>query len=162
PSKTAVVGPGVALDLPRMLEEIDTLGQRGIRVGDNLRISDRAHLVMPYHKKQDALSEAAVGQGKIGTTARGIGPCYADKMQRATALRVVHLLPPDAFRQRLTRIVERKNKFFAALYDDREPINAATLADEYLAHAGRIRPNICDSTQFLYEAVHSGKRLLFE
>src|SRR5262245_33326040 len=162
PSKTAVVGPGIALDLPRMLEEIDALAQRGISVGDNLRISDRAHLVMPYHKKQDALSEAALGSGKIGTTARGIGPCYADKMQRATALRVVDLLRPDSFRERLSRIVERKNKIFHALYDDNQPIDAAVLADEYLRHAERVRGNICDTTQFLYEAVQSGRRLLFE
>ncbi len=162
PSKTAVVGPGIALDLPRMLEEIDALAKRGIRVGDNLRISDRAHLVMPYHKKQDALSESALGSGKIGTTARGIGPCYADKMQRTTALRVADLLRADSFRERLGRIVAQKNKLFAALYDDHEPIDAKALADEYLAHAERVRTNICDTTQFLHDAVQAGGRLLFE
>jgi adenylosuccinate synthase len=117
---------------------------------------------MPYHKKQDALSEASLGDSKIGTTARGIGPCYADKMQRATALRVVDLLRSDTFRERLTRIVAQKNKLFAALYDDREPIDATALADEYLAHAERVRSNICDTTQFLYESVQAGRRLLFE
>lgn len=162
PSKMAVIGPGVALDLPRMLEEIDALDRRGIKVGENLRISDRAHLVMPYHKKQDALSEAALGSGKIGTTARGIGPCYADKMQRATAIRVTDLLHPDSLRERLTRIIEFKNKLLAAMYGDVEPLSADALADEYIAYARRIRNNICDSTQLLYESMQAGKKLLFE
>ena len=162
PGKAAVVGPGIALDLPRMLEEIATLSQRGIEVGDRLKISDRAHLVMPYHKKQDALSEAALGDGKIGTTARGIGPCYADKMQRATALRVGDLLSPDNFREKLRRIVQQKNALFSAIYGDSEPISADSLADEYLGYAEQVRRNICDTTQFLYENIQAGRRLLFE
>jgi len=161
PGKTAVVGPGVALDLLRMLEEIDGLKQRGVTVGD-LRISDRAQLVTPYHKKQDLLSEAALGTGKIGTTARGIGPCYADKMLRATALRVGDLLRPAAFREKLTRIVEMKNRLVAALYGDREPLDARVLADEFLAAAERVRSNICDTTAYFYEAMQAGRRLLFE
>jgi adenylosuccinate synthase len=162
PNKTAVIGPGVALDLPRMLEEIDALADRGISVGAGLKISDRAHLVMPYHKRQDALSEAALGDAKIGTTARGIGPCYADKMQRATALRVADLLRPEEFREKLERIVQQKNTIFAALYEDAEPFDAGAIADAYVEHAERIRPNICDTTSFLYEARQSGKGLLFE
>ena len=162
PNKTAVVGPGIALDLPRMLEEIDALSQRGIVVGDRLRISDRANLVMPYHKKQDNLSEAALGDRKIGTTARGIGPCYADKMQRVTAIRVVDLFHPDALREKLDRIVHRKNTIFAALYGDTEPLDAKAIADDYLKFAERVRDNVCDTTRFLYEAMKAGKRLLFE
>lgn len=161
PGKTAVIGPGVALDLARMLEEIDALAQRGVTVGD-LRISDRAQLVMPYHKKQDLLSEAALGAGKIGTTARGIGPCYADKMLRATAIRVGDLLRPDGFREKLNRIVAFKNRMFAALYDDRESLDARAIADEYLAAAERVRGRICDTTRFFYEAMQAGKKLLFE
>ena len=162
PEKTAMIGPGVALDLPRMIEEIVELGRRGIIVGPNLKISDRAHLVMPYHKKQDLLSEAALGQGKIGTTARGIGPCYADKMMRATALRAGDLLAPERFRARLTRIVELKNRIFNAVYDDREPLDAGDIADEYLACARRVQANICDTTRFVYDAMQAGKRVLFE
>ena len=162
PDKTAVVGPGVALDLGRMLEEIDALKGRGITIGKRLRISDRANLVMPYHKKQDNLSEAALGDSKIGTTARGIGPCYSDKMQRATAVRVVDLFHPESLRDKLERIVQRKNTIFAALYGDKEPLDAKAIADEYLAYAERIRGNVSDTTSFLYEAVQSGKGLLFE
>ncbi len=162
PAKTAVIGPGIALDLPRMLEEIDALAVRGIQVGGNLKISSRANLVMPYHKKQDLLSEQSLGDKKIGTTARGIGPCYADKMQRATALRVIDLLHADTFRERLAQIVERKNRVFAALYDDRQPLDAEAMAEEYLEHADRIRGNVCETTQFLDDAMASGQRILFE
>jgi len=162
PDKTAAIGPGVALDLPCLLEEINGLTKRGIEVGDRLRISDRAQLVMPYHKMQDTLSESALGGGKIGTTARGIGPCYADKMQRSTALRVGDLLHPEAFREKLTRIVDIKNKIFAALYNDAEPIDANGIADAYLSCAERVRSNIRDTTQLFYEAIQGGRRLLFE
>ncbi len=162
PNKMAAIGTGVALDLQRMLEEIEALGQRGIRVGDNLKISDRAQLVMPYHKKQDHLSEAALGDAKIGTTARGIGPCYADKMLRTTALRVGDLLHPEQFREKLARIVELKNRLFAALYGDKHSMDADAMADEYLACAQRVRDNICDTTRLFLDAIAAGKRLLFE
>jgi len=162
PGKTAVVGPGVALDLPRIIEEIEALDTRGIHVAGQLRLSDRSHLVMPYHKKQDRLSEEALGNRKIGTTARGIGPCYADKMLRAPALRVVDLLKPEQFRTRVAAIVEQKNKLFTALYDDREPLSADAIADEYLACAAKVQPCICDTTSFFDKAVQTGQRLLFE
>lgn len=162
PGKTAVIGPGVALDLPRMLEEIDALELRGVSVGRQLCISDRAHLVMPYHKKQDQLSESALGSSKIGTTARGIGPCYADKMQRAFAIRVIDLFRPEQFRNKLARIVQQKNAMFAALYGDAQPLDPDTLADEYLALVERIRENVCDTTDFLYDSAKSGRRILFE
>ncbi|MDM8009198.1 MAG: adenylosuccinate synthase [Phycisphaerae bacterium] len=162
PNKTAVVGPGVALDLAGIIDEIDKLAARGITIGDRLRISDRANLVMPWHKKQDNLSEAALGDKKIGTTARGIGPCYADKMQRATAIRVVDLAKPDRLRQKIERITQFKNTMFTALYNDREPLDAKAVADQYLGFADRLRGNVTDTTMFLYEAMQSGKRLLFE
>ncbi len=162
PNKTAVVGPGVALDLAGIIDEIDKLNARGITIGDRLRISDRANLVMPWHKKQDHLSEAALGDKKIGTTARGIGPCYADKMQRATAIRVVDMASPDQLRQKIERITQFKNAMFAALYNDGQPLDAKAIADQYLGFADRLRGNFCDSTQFLYDAMQSGKRLLFE
>ncbi len=162
PGKTAVIGPGIALDLPRMLEELDALTARGITVGDRLRISDRAHLVMPYHKKQDSLSETALGDSKIGTTARGIGPCYADKMLRASAVRVGDLFNPDVLSEKLTRIVRQKNLVFKALYDDAEPLDAAAILAEYRGYAEKIRPNISDTTQYLHDAIQSGRKLLFE
>jgi adenylosuccinate synthase len=161
-NKLAVIGPGVALDLPTLAEEIDSLAKRGIQIGNRLRISDRANLVMPYHKMQDQLSEEALGKKKIGTTARGIGPCYADKMQRATAIRVVDLLDADRFRAKLQTIVDFKNRMFKGLYAEQEPIDADAVAETFLGYADRLRDNICDSTQELHDAVHAGKRLLFE
>ncbi len=161
-NKTAVVGPGVALDLAGIIDEIDKLAARGITIGDRLRISDRANLVMPWHKKQDLLSEAALGDKKIGTTARGIGPCYADKMQRATAVRVVDLANPDTVRQKIERIAQYKNTMFAALYNDGEPLDAKAIAEQYQGFADRLRGSFCDTTRFLYEAMQDGKKLLFE
>jgi adenylosuccinate synthase len=162
PSKTAVVGPGVALDLAGIIDEIDKLAARGIAIGNRLRISDRANLVMPWHKKQDQLSEAALGDKKIGTTARGIGPCYADKMQRATAIRVVDLASPDQLRQKIERVTHFKNTMFSALYNDGQPLDARAITDQYLGYADRLRGNFTDSTLFLYDAMQAGKRLLFE
>ncbi len=162
PGKMAVVGPGVALDAGRMLEEVDVLAQRGVVVGDNLRVSDRAHLVMPWHKRQDVLSETSLGSGKIGTTARGIGPCYADKMYRATAIRVVDLLNPRALREKIRQVSAFKTRLFAACYDDSEPLNADAITDEYLGYADRIRTHVCDTTYLFWEAMRAGKRLLFE
>lgn len=163
PGKTAAIGPGVALDVGRMLEEIDALAARGVVVmGDHLKISDRAHVVMPWHKKQDVLSETALGRGKIGTTARGIGPCYADKMYRAMAIRVIDLLDTRRLREKIAQVTAFKNKLFAACYDEVEPLDAAAIADEYLAYAERIRPHVCDTTTFFWEAIKAGKKLLFE
>jgi len=99
-----VITNGVALDGEVLLGEIAGLEERGMKVGDNLRISGRAHLVMDYHKKQDRLSEEAMGKAKIGTTVRGIGPCYSDKVARNTALRVADLLDLEIMREKLKRI----------------------------------------------------------
>ncbi|MBI4578077.1 MAG: adenylosuccinate synthase [Planctomycetes bacterium] len=162
PGKMAVVGPGVALDAGRILEEIDALAKRGVIVADNLRISDRAHLVMPWHKRQDVLSETALGSGKIGTTARGIGPCYADKMYRATAIRVADLLNARALREKIRQVAAFKTKLLSACYGDTERLDAEAIADEYLGYADRIRPHVCDTTCFFWQAIREGKRLLFE
>ncbi len=157
-----VVGPGVAVDVGRMLEEIDALAKRGIFVQDNLKISNRAQVVMPYHKKMDVLSEQALGKKKIGTTARGIGPCYADKMQRATAIRVIDLMDSEVLREKITRNVELKNALFKALYEDDDPLNPKAVVDEYLGYAERLRNRVCDTTLFLDQTMQDGKRLLFE
>jgi adenylosuccinate synthase len=162
PGKTAVVGPGVALDAGRMLEEVDALAQRGVMVADSLRVSSRAHLVMPWHKRQDVLSEASLGSGKIGTTARGIGPCYADKMSRAMAVRVADLFNPRALREKIRQVAGFKARLFAGCYGDTEGLNADAITDEYLGYADRLRTNVCDTTLLFWEAMRDGKRLLFE
>ncbi|MBK8270134.1 MAG: adenylosuccinate synthase [Planctomycetes bacterium] len=158
-----IIGPGVALDLEIINTEIDGLRNRGIEVGKNLQISNRSHLVMPYHKKQDRLNEARLGADrKIGTTAKGIGPCYADKMLRSTAFRMGDLYRPDDFRRRLAEVVEDRNKVFAALYGDAEPMDARKIADEYLAYAERLRLHVADTTMSIHDALARGDRMLFE
>lgn len=161
--KIGLLGPGVALDPIGLLDEIDGLRERGVDVAPQLRLSTRCHLVMPYHKLEDRLNEGALsGDQRIGTTARGIGPCYADKMQRSTAVRLCDLLRPQEFTDRVQRIVERKQAIFAALYDHHEPLDAASMAQAALAAGERLKPGICDTTEYLRTAHEQGKRLLFE
>ena len=161
--KTGVIGPGVALDPAVLLEEIDMLANRGIDVGGRLKISKRCHLVMPYHKIEDQLNERALaGEDKIGTTARGIGPCYADKMQRSTAIRFCELFLPDQFRQRVQRIAERKRAIFGALFDYTEPIDAEAIANQYLGFAEKLKKYVCDTTSYLQACLQQDRQLLFE
>jgi len=161
--KTGVIGPGVALDPGVLIEELDMLSSRGIDIGPRLKISTRCHLVMPWHKLEDRLSEAALsGSQKIGTTARGIGPCYADKMRRSTALRFCDLFKTDKLSQRIAQISELKQAVFSALYDFNESIDAAEVTDQYLNYAQRLKHFTCDTTSFLQENIAGGKKLLFE
>ena len=163
PGVLNVIGPGVAVDPEILVGEIDALRRRGIPVGDNLLVSRRASLVTSYHKKQDRLDEAKLSPDrKIGTTAKGIGPCYADKMRRSSALRVADLYEGASLRRRLAEIVDEKNKVFAALYDDREPLDARSIGDEFLSLAEALAPFVADTTQVLMQAVADGRRILFE
>jgi len=163
PEVTSVVAVGVAFDPKVAVEEIEGLRRRGVVVGDNLRISDRAHVVMPYHRRQDELSEAkASGKRRIGTTARGIGPCYADKMIRTLAIRVCDLIDPRRFRDRLGPIVAEKNRLFAALYETDDSFDTEQIVESYGKYAEKLRPFICDTTALVHQAVADGKRILFE
>lgn len=163
PKVLNIIGPGVALDPEILCDEIEGLRGRGVAIGDNLLISNHAHLVMPYHKKQDRLSEIRLGaDGKIGTTAKGIGPCYADKMLRSTAFRVGDLLKPDRFRERLASVVADRNTVFAALYGDNEPLDVDAIADAYLGYADKLSAHFGDTTLRLLEVVARGGRVLFE
>lgn len=171
PQTTNVLGNGVVIDPAQLLKEIDTLVSRGIVIGDNLRISDRAHVVLPYHKVQDALFDQALatkwdGPAAIGTTGRGIGPCYADKATRSTAVRIGDLLRPDQLRTSLRRTVAVKNAILKALADacsqPFEPFDDQVLFDELMAQAERLRPHICDSTVLLQKAVADQRPILFE
>lgn len=170
--KSNVLGNGVVIDLAQLSKEMVEMTSRGVKVdSSNLRISDRAHIVMPYHKLQDALQEKAIAkaQGKdkaIGTTGRGIGPTYADKAQRSTALRMGDLLNEKTLRSRLDAIVDVKNVILKALADRAgesfEPLDAKTLADDLIAQAEPIRDCICDTATLLHGAMTQGKHLLFE
>lgn len=163
PDVLSVIAPGVVLDPAVVLGEIASLQQRGVQIGDNLRISERVHLVFPYHRRADVLADqsARVGE-KLGTTARGIGPCYADKYARHWAIRLCDLHPPQRFRERLAAVVAYKNTYLAGVHELRETFDADRLAEEYLAFAEQLRPFLCNTTVLLNGLLRDGKRVLFE
>lgn len=170
PEKLCVIGNGVVVDPEQLLEEISALRNRGIEVGDNLRLSDRAHVVMPYHKTHDAaletlLASARSGGGadlSIGTTRRGIGPAYADKVHRSTALRIGDLLSPDHLRSRLDVICAVKSGELQALGIDAPPLDPASLADQFATIGQQLRPHITDTTYLLHDHLKGGSSILFE
>jgi len=154
-----------------ILKELATLAERGITPGKQLRISDRAHVVMPYHKREDGLHEAALSaaageEKKIGTTGRGIGPCYADKAHRSMAIRMGELLEPEVLTKKLTRIVALKNALLATLADQAgetfEPFDAEALIEQALGWGQELKDNICDTRELLYAAEQDGHSILFE
>ncbi|MHC4118565.1 MAG: adenylosuccinate synthase [Planctomycetota bacterium] len=161
PDTICVITNGVVVDPDVLINGIDTLAEKGISLEDRLLISENAHVVLDYHKKEDQLREDSLGKNKIGTTIRGIGPCYADKIGRSYAVRVGDLRDLEKLRGKLRKIVEHKNKIFAALYDA-EPIDADEIFAKCKAHAERIVPFITDTTEFLHASIDEGKSILFE
>ena len=171
----AVIGNGVVIDPERLFEEIATLSERGIDTSQ-LVVSDRAHVVMPYHKAEDALREellsGSVREGQtqskgvinaIGTTKRGIGPAYADKVQRATAVRVGDLLRPEVLREKLEMICSMKNSIFSSLHPEgHEPFDAYALSEQYSELGQKLRPMIQDTAYLLDDLRRDGGRILFE
>jgi len=157
--KKCVIGNGVVIDPEALFKEIDTLKKSGIEVNGRLFISAQAHLIMPYHKLIDRLQEECQN-GKIGTTKRGIGPCYADKMARL-GLRVSDLLDPELFRDRLAYILEEKNKILTKIYGH-NGLDFKEIHDTYSSYARRLKPFIADTIQLLNHAADSKKRILFE
>lgn len=163
PGKLAVVGNGVVVDPEKLLEEIEALEARGVSTGA-LVVSSRAHVVTPYHKLEDEFRERILaGESAIGTTKRGIGPCYADKAQRATAVRVGDLLRPDALREKL----ETACRFKGALLDGAsegaaDALDADKLTARLAAAGEKLAPRITDTTYLLHDLLHQGRRLLFE
>lgn len=163
PSMTAVIGPGVVIDPSGLLSEIDGLESRGLSLTDRIRISDRAHLVMDYHKIDDRLAEAAsAGQEKIGTTSRGIGPCYADKMRRTTAIRAVDLFDVDAVCAKVRSIAATRRRMFEAVYGDDGGLDVDACVEQVAVAANRIGPMVTDTSALLENAVSGGRRILFE
>ena len=173
PGKTAVIATGVVLDPAALLKELD--GVRAVMDpsgagefppgGTELLISDRAHLIFPWHIAEDAALEADRGEAgaeKIGTTLRGIGPCYRDKAGRTHAIRAGDLLRPARFRERVAEVCAFKNRLLAAMTEGFEPFDAGEVAEHYLTFADRLGPHITDTTAFLLDAVDAGKSILFE
>jgi len=156
-----VVGNGVVLDPEVIIGEIDGLKKRGITLDGRFFISQNAHVVLDYHKTEDRLREEALGKNKIGTTARGIGPCYADKVGRSFAVRMADFADLDTLKEKIKKIVDYKNKIFAALYNA-EPINYEEIFDKCRAYSKRLLPMVADTTCLLHESIDSGKEILFE
>lgn len=162
-SMTGVIGPGVVVDPTTLLSEIDNLAARGIQVTDRLKISDRTHLVMAYHKLEDQLSEkAAHKDAKIGTTARGIGPCYADKMKRTSAVRFSDLLHEDQLESRVAKLVADRKAWFQAAFGDDGGLDANAVRDELRTARHRLATMVCDTTELIHRAVGEGRGVLFE
>ncbi|MEJ2324647.1 MAG: adenylosuccinate synthase [Nitrospirota bacterium] len=158
--KLSVIGNGTVVDPGCLLDEMDALRAEGINVGENLLLSKRAHLIMPYHLALEKAAEERLGAKAIGTTLKGIGPAYTDKAQR-TGLRVVDLLHPKTFRERLEKNLEQKNEILEKIYGV-EPLGADPIFDEYMGHAERLRPHIADTDVAVNGALREGKNVLFE
>lgn len=153
-----IIGPGVVCNPFVLLEEMDTLKKGGLST-DHIVISDRAQMLMPYHKVQDALEESASGN-KIGTTKRGIGPCYADKYAR-TGIRFHEFVNFETFKERLKECVTFKNKLFTAVYGA-EPMDYDKMVADFAAIHDRIVPMIKETTHLVNDALDQDKRVLFE
>ena len=174
PGKLNVLGNGVVIDPEQVVKEITGLREQGLRLDDNFVISDRGHVVMPYHKDQDALQEAAYTTPNaldqsvegIGTTGRGIGPCYADKALRSTAVRMADLRDFDRLRHQLHRIVPIKNATLKALADyaghQHSPITVDALLDWLRPLAKQLLPHLDDTATRLHREIAAGRRILFE
>lgn len=162
PGLKCVVANGTVIHPPRLLEEIDALVARGLSVEGRLLISDRAHVIFPYHVEEERVVEESAGLKKIGTTGRGVGPCYADKASRLNAVRVYDLLDEARLRERLAEIAPRKTALCRALSPDARSFDPDELAREYLAYAERLAPYVGDTFWFLQHALGRGERILLE
>ncbi len=159
PETLNIIGNGVVVDPGVLLEELDMLNSQGV-VTDNLKIDLRAHIIMPYHILLDGLMEASRGKSDIGTTKKGIGPCYMDKAERI-GIRLCDLLDTALFEEKARANTEYKNKLITKVFGG-EAIDADSFIKDYLGYADRLRPYAADTTPMLYEAVKAGKKVLFE
>jgi len=160
PGKLCVIANGVVADPELLLQEVEQLESRGVEVCKQLVVSDRCHMVMPYHKMLDAASEQAKGSSKVGTTLRGIGPCYRDKAGR-TGIRAADLISPDSLARLLKANLDDVNKVLVRIYGV-PPLEFEPMFDKYRALGERMKPLVRDTVQLLLAALRDGKRVLFE
>lgn len=160
-NKKCFIGNGVVVDPEVLLEEIDYLMDNGIDASpEMLKISNRAHIIMPYHKQIDKAREIKKGAGKIGTTGRGIGPCYEDRATRR-GIRFADLLEPELFIEKVTTILEEKN-FYLKHYFKTDTIDTQLVIDQVLGMRDRLIPYIDDVSVLLSKGMDDGKNVLFE
>ena len=159
PEAINIIGNGVVLDPEGFLTEVEKLEKEGICT-KNIRISDRTHLIFPYHKGLDDLAERSRGDNQIGTTKNGIGPCYMDKVERS-GIRICDLMDEDVFREKLSHQLKRKNNVIEKIYGG-QAFDEDEMIETYLAYAEKLRPYVEDTTVRLYDSVKAGKKVLFE
>ncbi|MCR1876949.1 adenylosuccinate synthase [Paraclostridium bifermentans] len=159
PETINVIGNGIVFDPKGFLEELAKLNEDNIDT-KNIKISDRAHVIFPYHKELDALAEEARGDNKIGTTKKGIGPCYMDKTERS-GIRICDLMDKDIFAKKLKAQIDAKNKIVKNIYGAEE-FDFDAIYNEYLGYAEQIRSYVDDTSVVVYEAIKAGKKVLFE
>ena len=159
PDKVSVIGNGVVVDPELLVQEMEDLKKKGHDVR-GLRISSRAHLIMPYHRLLDALQEEGLGARKIGTTLKGVGPAYMDKSARV-GLRVAELLDEETFRDRFLPVLADKNRVIQGFYG-REPLDPEPIIESYLRAGEYLREYVTDTSYLVNEAIKSGKKVLFE
>ncbi|MBC5638494.1 adenylosuccinate synthase [Ornithinibacillus sp. BX22] len=157
--KICVLGNGMVIDPKAFVEEIAYLHERNVST-DNLRISNRAHVILPYHLKLDILQEEEKGIHKIGTTKKGIGPAYMDKAARS-GIRIADLLDKEVFREKLEQNLKEKNRLFEKVYEV-EPLNVEDIVEEYYEYGQQMAKYVCDTSVVLNDALDEGRRVLFE
>lgn len=161
PGKVCAIGNGVVIDPAVLIQEIDGLAGHGVTVNpENLLVSRYAHLIMPYHRALDAARENRKGRSKIGTTGRGIGPCYEDKVAR-NGIRVHDLFDPEVLADKLQKNLEEKN-FLLQHFFGHDPLDSEAILEEYLAYGKRIKPFSGNVSELLQAADDAGRNLLFE
>jgi len=158
--KFCLIGNGVVVDPKILLGEVDSLEKQGINVNSRLKVSDQAHLIFPYHKELDQLKEEQSGSLKIGTTKRGIGPCYTDKVARR-GIRVIDFLNDEIFRKKLKNNVEENNMIFKKIYNV-DGFSFDQIYQEYIVYRERIKPYVVNSAIYLNQAIEENKEILFE
>ena len=159
PEKISVIGNGVVVNPKSLVKELEYLHAEGVST-ESLRISDRAHVILPYHIKLDQLQEAAKGDNKIGTTNKGIGPAYMDKAARV-GIRIADLLDKEIFASRLKTNLAEKNRLFSKMYEAEE-LSFDEIFEEYYAYGQQIKQYVTDTSVILNDALDAGKRVLFE
>jgi adenylosuccinate synthase len=159
PNTTCIIGPGVVVDPKGLITEMEDLQSKGIDIS-RLYISERAHVIMPYHFLLDRLEEEARGNDKVDSSQRGINPAYVDKHAR-TGIRISDLLDVDAFRAKLSSILQQKNRMITQIYGQR-PLSLEEIHGEYFAYGQRLRPYITDTNKMLHDALFDHKTILLE
>jgi adenylosuccinate synthase len=161
PDTVCVITNAVVVDPDTLIKEIEALAQRDITLTGRFFISESAHVVLDYHKKEDQLREESLGKNKIGTTIQGIGPCYADKVGRSHAVRMSDFSNLEKLKDKLQTIVEYKNKIFSALYGA-ELLSADEIFEKCKSYADKLLPFVTNTTEYLHKSIADGKSILFE